>query len=104
MLWTWSRSDGLAGIRSFAYVWNLRFLAVTGIAVIGLGLIDIRLAPLGLLPLVALMWRQTRRKYRDASGPTKFLWLPLAWAVGFLARSGGFLAGRLARRRSDTSR
>ena len=99
VLWQWSRSDGAAGIRSFGYRWSLRFVAVSAIAVVAFILRDLRLAPLGLAPLLYLMWRQTRYKYRWAHGPSKYLWLPVAWAVGLAARSGGFVAGHLQRRR-----
>jgi glycosyltransferase involved in cell wall biosynthesis len=100
VLWTWSRSDGVAGIRSHGYVWSLRFVAASGVAALALALWDLRLAPLGLLPLVALMWRQTRYKYRWARGPLKYLWLPMAWVVGLVARCGGFLAGYREQRRN----
>jgi cellulose synthase/poly-beta-1,6-N-acetylglucosamine synthase-like glycosyltransferase len=95
--WTWSRSDGLAGIRSFAYVRTLWFVAVSGSAVVAIALLDARFAVLGLLPFVALMWRQTRHKYRWTKGVVKFLWIPCAWLVGLVSSSAGFLAGRLRR-------
>jgi hypothetical protein len=99
VLWTWSRSDGVAGIRSFGYVWSLRFVVTSMIAVLGLALWEPRLAPVGLIPLLLLMFRQTRYKYRWARGPLKYLWLPMAWVVGLAARSAGFLAGYRQRRR-----
>ena len=100
VLWAWSRSDGVAGIRTWGYKRSVQILGLSGLAVLGLGVWDVRLAPLGLIPLATLMLRQTRYKYRWASGPTKYLWIPLAWAVGLVARSGGFLAGWWERRRT----
>lgn len=103
VLWTWSRSDGVAGIRSYGYKRTLRFEVLSGAAVLGLALIDPRLAPLGLLPLIGLMVRQTRYKYRWADGFMKFLWIPCAWFVGLMSKSFGFLAGALSRRRRRRS-
>ena len=100
VLWMWSKSDGLAGIRSFGYLWTLRFIAISGIAVLVLAVIDLRLAPLGLVPLLALMVRQTRHKYRWVSGISKYLWIPSAWLVGLVARSAGFIAGVVGRKRT----
>ena len=73
-------------------------MKVSGIAVVVLALLDVRLAPLGLLPLVFLMGRQTRYKFRWATGLAKYLWIPTAWLVG-LVSSGGYVAGTLERRR-----
>ena len=99
VLWKWSRSDGVAGIREFGYLWSLRFVKVSGIAVVVLALLDVRLAPLGLIPLVFLMGRQTRYKYRWATGFAKYLWIPCAWLVGLVSSCGGFIAGARERRR-----
>ena len=99
VLWGWSRSDAVAGIRTFGYWWSLRFVKVSALAVVVLSVVDVRFAPLGLLPLAYLMWRQTRSKYRWASGFAKYLWIPTAWLVGLVARSGGYISGTLERRR-----
>ena len=100
VLWHWSRSDGVAGIRTHAYRSMARVVAVAGgLAVIG-AVVEPWLGVLGALPFLALMIRQTRYKYRWADGWSKWLWLPVAWGVGFVARLGGFLAGRRARRSS----
>jgi len=97
-VWSWSRSDGVAGIRSFYYVRELR-VVLASILIGGGGLlIDPRLLGLGLIPLLALMARQTREKYAAVPGPTRFVWIPVAWSVGFAARVSGFLRGALPRK------
>ncbi|HEX5631349.1 MAG TPA: glycosyltransferase [Acidimicrobiia bacterium] len=100
VLFAWSRSDGRAGIRTWGYKRSIQLLALSALAVVALAVWDLRLAPLGLVPLAALMVRQTRHKYRWARGFTKYYWIPVAWAVGLVARSVGFLVGWGERRRS----
>jgi glycosyltransferase involved in cell wall biosynthesis len=97
-VWTWAHSDGVAGIRSFGYRWTARWV-VAG-AVLGLvgALVDPRLAVVGLIPLVLLGRRETRHKYRWATGWARFVWIPVAWFVGLVARLFGFGVGRLRRR------
>jgi glycosyltransferase involved in cell wall biosynthesis len=100
VLFAWSHSDGRAGIRTWGYQRSIQTLALSALAVVGLAVWDLRLAPLGLVPLAGLMVRQTRYKYRWARGLTKYYWIPVAWAVGLVARSLGFVAGWWERRRS----
>lgn len=99
VLWTWSRSDGFAGIRSYGYLAMARVVALSALlTAVGL-VVEPALAPIGLLPLVLLLWRDTRHKYRWARGVSRFVWIPVAWYVGLIARLGGFVSGWVARRR-----
>lgn len=99
VLWTWSRSDGFAGIRSYGYLAMARIVALSALlTAVGL-IVEPALAPLGLIPLLLLLWRNTRYKYRWARGVTRFVWIPVAWYVGLIARLGGFVSGWVARRR-----
>jgi glycosyltransferase involved in cell wall biosynthesis len=103
VLWEWSRSDGVAGIRSFAYLSMLRFAAISVALAVAAAFVDPWLAVVGVVPFLGLAVRQTRYKYRWARGASKYLWIPLAWLVGFVARLGGFLTGRRQRRRAARS-
>ena len=100
VLWEWSRSDGLAGIRSYGYLWIARVVGLAALITLGGLLVAPPLALLGLVPLLALLWRDTRHKYRWARGASKYLWIPVAWYVGLLARLGGFVSGWMRRRRT----
>ncbi len=100
VLWAWGRSDGRAAVHTFTYLWLAKRAVVMAALTVLLALVDVRLVALAVLPLALLMWRQTRFKYRAARGPSKYLWIPLAWAVGLVARQAGFVAGWIERKRA----
>ncbi|HSM01430.1 MAG TPA: glycosyltransferase [Acidimicrobiia bacterium] len=104
VLWAWSRSDGLAGIRSHAYVALGRIVSLSALLTATGLIVAPPLAPLGLIPLLLLLWRNTRYKYRWARGASRFFWIPAAWYVGLIARLGGFASGWVARRRQGPRR
>jgi hypothetical protein len=86
-------------VRSSPWCLRYRIVAISALLTAVRLIVEAALEPPGLIPLLLLLWRNTRYKYRWAWGASRSLWLPMAWYVGLVARLGGFASGWVARRR-----
>lgn len=89
----WGKGDGQAGLRAGAYRRILLgYWGSLGLA-IGAGFIAWWLIPIALAPLAVVVARRTRFKYRWASGPAKYVIIPVAHVLQLLSQSLGWLVG-----------
>lgn len=96
-LYRWGHGDGEAGLRGAVYKRLAVLVGGTGLVFFALLLTAPAVAPMALVPLVAdSVWR-TRFKYRWASGPWRFVLIPVAQVVHTTALLVGFMAGRWRR-------
>ena len=106
---TWGRADGRARVRRsayqrmiFAYGGSVLVAAAGGVVAgrlfgpgAGLGA-----AAAALIPLVLVIRRRIRPKYRWVEGAAKYLYLPVGHVLQVAAQSTGFLVGSIESRRS----
>lgn len=90
----WGQGDGRAGLRGRAYRRILFGYWGSLLVAIGAGFIAWWLVPITLLPLVVVVARRTRFKYRWADGVGKYLLIPIAHTLQLLSQSLGWLVGR----------
>ncbi len=95
----WGRWDGITGLSRFYLKRRFLLYFGTSLAVAGALLVWSWAVPLVVLPLAAATARGTRYKYRWATGPGKYLFIPWAHLVFGYAQLTGYVAGRLRRGR-----
>jgi cellulose synthase/poly-beta-1,6-N-acetylglucosamine synthase-like glycosyltransferase len=93
----WARGDGHLGLRSIHYRHVFpRFLAAAALLLVGI--IYPLLLLLAPLPLVPMVYRKSRHKYRHMDGWLKWLWIPVATINGLAFSLAGYITGYIERR------
>ncbi len=96
-LFSWGRGDGHLGLRSINYRYLFpRFLSSGALVLIGIVFpVLVLAAP---LPLVPMVYRKSRSKYRHMGGRLKWLLIPLATVNGLAFSLAGYITGYVERR------
>ncbi|MGI9649145.1 MAG: glycosyltransferase [Acidimicrobiia bacterium] len=89
----WGRGDGAAGLRGGAYRRILLGYWGSMVAAVVAAFIAWWAVPIVLIPLVVVVIRRTRFKYRWADGAGKYLLIPIAHTLQLLSQSLGWLVG-----------
>jgi glycosyltransferase involved in cell wall biosynthesis len=96
-LFSWGRGDGHLGLRSINYRHLFPRFVTTGLLLL-LGSAYPMLLLFALLPLVPMVRRKSRLKYRYMEGWSKWLWIPLATINGLAFSLAGYIVGYMERR------
>jgi Glycosyl transferase family 2 len=96
-LFAWGRGDGHLGLRSVNYRHLFPRFVSTGLLAL-LGIIHPLLLLLAPLPLVPMVYRKSRSKYRHMGGWLKWVLIPLATVNGLAFSLAGYITGYVERR------
>jgi cellulose synthase/poly-beta-1,6-N-acetylglucosamine synthase-like glycosyltransferase len=97
-LFSWARGDGHLGLRSIHYRHLFpRFAGAGSLLLLGIFL-DPRIFLLAPLPLIPMIYRKSRQKYRHMEGWLKWLWIPVATVNGLAFSLAGYITGYVERR------